>query len=216
VMIDTLHMQLRNLVSPQQTFEKFATAFPAVAPDAGAFALLTLHRPSNVDDEKVLGRLLETIVGISARLPVVFPVHPRTRGMLEKSGLAAMLENAPGVHTLLPLGYREMLGLMKHARFIMTDSGGIQEESTALGVPCITLRENTERPVTVTEGTNTVVGTDAGRIMQVVDDILTTGGKSGRLPELWDGKAATRIRDIILAWMRDCGMGGKHASGNTG
>ena len=102
-----------------------------------------------------------------------------------------------------PLGYLEMLGLMQSAKFVMTDSGGIQEETTALGVPCLTLRENTERPITVSEGTNTVIGTDMARLVAVVDEIINTGGKAGRVPEYWDGQAATRIAQIIRPWLQD-------------
>jgi UDP-N-acetylglucosamine 2-epimerase (non-hydrolysing) len=128
-------------------------------------------------------------------------VHPRTRQALAKAGLMERLQDSD-IHLMEPLGYLQMLGLMKSARLVLTDSGGIQEETTALGVPCITLRENTERPITVEEGTNTIVGTDAGRIRSAFDEIMATGGKAGRVPELWDGHAAERIVDRLQEWLR--------------
>lgn len=130
---------------------------------------------------------------------MVFPVHPRTRRRIEEAGLAGLLEQAD-IEEMEPLPYLDLLGLVNHARLVLTDSGGLQEETTALGIPCVTLRENTERPITVTEGTNTIVGTDPRRIIAAVEDILSTGGKRGRVPELWDGHAAERIRDVLLDW----------------
>ncbi len=166
----------------------------AVPPPAGLrgkdYAVLTLHRPSNVDDPATLERLLDALRRVSERLPIVFPVHPRTAHKV-----AGLLTER--LITRLPLGYLEMLGLMREAKMVLTDSGGIQEETTALGVPCITLRENTERPITVEEGTNTVVGTDPARILATVEEILRTGGKRGRRPELWDGRAGERIAAVL-------------------
>lgn len=198
VMIDTL---LGNLGR--------AIALPQILQDAGRpdfmdgqdqYALLTMHRPANVDDPAILRALLDTALQVSARLPVIFPVHPRTRAMIEKSGLNAMLDN-PRVLLLPPMGYLEMLGLMKDARVVLTDSGGIQEETTALGVPCITLRNNTERPITVDEGTNTIAGQDPEVILQAFEDIMRSGGKAGRRPEFWDGNAAVRIAQTIEKWI---------------
>jgi UDP-N-acetylglucosamine 2-epimerase (non-hydrolysing) len=198
VMIDTLRNNLSRAIPVSK-----------IVADAGRpdfmtgythHALLTLHRPSNVDDPTVLRPLLETAVRISERLPLIFPVHPRTRAVIEKSGLRDLLDT-PNVLMLPPMGYLEMLGLMQGARVVLTDSGGVQEETTALGVPCITLRNNTERPITVHEGTNTIAGTDPETIMQVFDDIMRSGGKSGRIPEYWDGKAAVRIAETIEQWM---------------
>lgn len=166
------------------------------------YAVLTLHRPSNVDDAEILRSLLETIVRISARLPVIFPLHPRTRAMIEKFGLKKMLE-VTNILLLPPAGYLEILGLMQHARLVLTDSGGIQEETTALGIPCITLRNSTERPITVEEGSNTIAGQDPHIIMQIFDDIMRNGGKAGRIPELWDGHAATRIAEEINVWLEN-------------
>ena len=127
---------------------------------------------------------------------MVFPVHPRTRLRIDALRLSETLKEA-GVALLPPLGYLEMLGAMKEALFVLTDSGGIQEETTALGVPCITLRDNTERPITVSDGTNTVTGTDPKRIEAAIDEIFTSGGKAGKIPELWDGDAAARIAEVL-------------------
>jgi UDP-N-acetylglucosamine 2-epimerase (non-hydrolysing) len=137
---------------------------------------------------------------MSSRLPVAFPLHPRTRAKIEQHGLGPMLD-AESLLKLPPLGYLEMLGLMQAARLVLTDSGGVQEETTALGVPCVTLRENTERPITAEQGTNTVVGQDPARIKAVTDDILRTGGKAGRVPELWDGRASQRIAAVLREWL---------------
>ena len=125
-------------------------------------------------------------------------MHPRALSNLESSGLIDSLKKNPKIHLLPPVSYLEMLGLVVDSRMVLTDSGGLQEETTALGVPCITLRENTERPITVDQGTNTIVGTDTKKILSSVDEILTTGGKVGCIPDLWDGKAAVRICEIIF------------------
>jgi UDP-N-acetylglucosamine 2-epimerase (non-hydrolysing) len=197
VMIDTLRYNLKRAVPAAQTLRD-----NGAASDWGerSFAVLTLHRPSNVDDAGILRSVLSAIREISRRLPVVFPVHPRTHANIEKHGLATMLDSS-AVLRLPPLGYLEMLGLMQAARVVLTDSGGIQEETTALGVPCLTLRDNTERPITVDEGTNTIVGNDPGRILATVYDILRTGGKAGRIPELWDGRASERIAAVLSQWL---------------
>lgn len=200
VMIDTLLARRDNALAPSETLEKYADADAARACSEG-YAVLTLHRPSNVDEPVVLERLMDTLQKVAGRLPVVFAVHPRTRGALSRAGLLESIQNHAGIFCLPPLGYYEMLGMMANASVVLTDSGGIQEETTALGVPCITLRENTERPITVTEGTNTVVGTDAGRILAAVSEVLTNGGKAGRVPEGWDGDAAIRIRDCLIDWL---------------
>jgi len=198
VMIDTLFLNRAKAVPATQTLSQLKDGAGFLEDDNG-FAVLTLHRPSNVDDPDVLKRLLETLVEISESLPIIFPVHPRTADRIEKAGLGSLLEKGR-IATLPPLGYLELLGLMESARAVLTDSGGIQEETTALGVPCITLRENTERPITVTEGTNTIVGSDPERIMACFRDVMRGGGKAGRVPELWDGQAAERIARVIREW----------------
>jgi UDP-N-acetylglucosamine 2-epimerase (non-hydrolysing) len=160
------------------------------------YAVCTLHRPSNVDDPRVFSGLLSALLQVSTRLPVIFPVHPRTRRMLSEQGHLEAVRRAPGLRLVDPMGYLEFLALTSQARLILTDSGGLQEESTALGVPCLTLRENTERPVTVEVGTNQVVGTDPARIQQAAERVLDGQGKQGRIPEYWDGHASERIADL--------------------
>lgn len=196
VMIDTLRFNLAHAV-PSAT----VLAEHGVAGSEGGhgYGLLTLHRPSNVDDPIVLRRLLEVLVAISEETPLVFPIHPRTQARIVDAGLSDMLRESR-ITTTAPLGYLEMLGLMKDAAIVLTDSGGIQEETTALGVPCVTLRENTERPITVAQGTNTIVGTDADKIMACYRDVMATGGKAGNVPQLWDGSAAQRIVQSVNAW----------------
>ncbi|GEJ57622.1 non-hydrolyzing UDP-N-acetylglucosamine 2-epimerase [Anaeromyxobacter diazotrophicus] len=194
VMIDTLraHLPLAR-----------ATGSPArhgVQP--GAYGVLTLHRPSNVDDPAVLAGLLEAVGELQRQLPIVFPAHPRTRRRLEESGLAARAAAMGGLHLCEPLGYLEFLGLVAGAKLVLTDSGGLQEETTALGIPCLTLRENTERPVTVSEGTNTLVGVDPRRIAAEARLALSGQGKAGRVPALWDGHAAERIAEVLRTWRR--------------
>ena len=198
VMIDTLRRNLERAV-PLSRILKDAGREDFLGGNAG-YAVLTLHRPSNVDDPAILRTLLETVLKISRKLPVIFPMHPRTRAMIERFGLEGMLD-VPELLPLPPMGYLEMLGLMKDARIMLTDSGGIQEETTALGVPCITLRNNTERPITVDEGTNTIAGQDPERILAAFEDILHSGGKAGRVPEFWDGQASIRIASTIHEWL---------------
>jgi UDP-N-acetylglucosamine 2-epimerase (non-hydrolysing) len=158
------------------------------------FGVLTLHRPSNVDSIDKLGELLSAIDAIAAEVPVIFPVHPRTRQRLAQSGIS----HHPQLRIIEPVGYLDFLCLLSEAAIVLTDSGGIQEETTALGVPCLTLRENTERPVTISEGTNLLVGTDPEKIIGAARSILCGKGKTGRIPPLWDGKAAERIVEILL------------------
>lgn len=154
----------------------------------GAYAVLTLHRPTNVDDPKKLKKLLGILKKIARIVPVVFPVHPRTKKMLVEHKLEHKF-----LTTVRPQGYLDFLKLMMDAAFVLTDSGGIQEETTVLGVPCLTLRENTERPVTVTKGTNTVVGLDGKKIINTVHAIMKGKPKRGKTPSLWDGHTAERI-----------------------
>jgi len=188
VMIDTLHRNLERAVPSSKTL---GAALPA-------YAVLTLHRPSNVDDPATLTALLDVIAEINRSLPVAMPLHPRTRGNIDKFGLSAKLD---GLRILPPLGYLDMLGLMRDAKLVLTDSGGIQEETTALGVPCLTLRDNTERPITLTEGTNTLVGADPAAIRAAFSDVMANGGKAGCIPEYWDGRAAMRIAHMLKDWL---------------
>jgi UDP-N-acetylglucosamine 2-epimerase (non-hydrolysing) len=162
------------------------------------YALMTLHRPSNVDDPDTLQGILSALDVVQARLPLVFPIHPRTRKNLVLFGLDAQVAAMKRLILTEPLGYLDFLCLMERARLVLTDSGGVQEETTILGVPCLTLRENTERPVTVTEGTNEVIGSSPQRIVAASMTVLEGKGREGRIPALWDGKAAERIVRVIL------------------
>jgi UDP-N-acetylglucosamine 2-epimerase (non-hydrolysing) len=197
VMIDTLLANRARAVPAAETL----SGISGFSHGEARFGVLTLHRPSNVDDPTVLRPLLETLASLSERLPLVFPIHPRTRARIHDAGLDGLLADSR-IGLTEPLGYLHLLGLMAEARLVLTDSGGLQEETTALGVPCITLRENTERPITVAQGTNTVVGTDPAAIRACFDDILRSGGKAGRVPDLWDGRAAERIASVLLDWSR--------------
>lgn len=159
------------------------------------YGVVTLHRPSNVDSPQTLADIARALNTVAAELPLVFPVHPRTHGNLKKLGHAL----SPHIHLMAPQPYMSFLNLWKDATLVLTDSGGLQEETTALGVPCITLRENTERPVTVDEGTNTLAGTDPARIEALALESLRAGGKRGQRPALWDGHAAERIVGTLVA-----------------
>ena len=156
------------------------------------FALVTLHRPSNVDDAATLKGILESLLQVSEKLDVVFPVHPRTRARISEFGL-----DARNLHLLEPVPYVEFLALQKRATAVITDSGGIQEETTYLQVPCLTMRTNTERPITVTMGTNTLVGQDRGKLASELSAILEGRARRGTIPPLWDGHAGERIADVI-------------------
>jgi len=199
VMIDSLLQHRARALAPAETLAR-AGADPAIAECAAGFGVVTLHRPSNVDSLDALAEALAVLRDVAARLPLVWPVHPRAAANIERFGFAPMLASAR-ITMLEPQGYLEMLGLLANARLVLTDSGGIQEESTALSVPCLTMRENTERPITVTEGTNTLVGRDRARAVECVDEILRTGGKRGRVPPLWDGHAAARIAAHLQEWL---------------
>jgi UDP-N-acetylglucosamine 2-epimerase (non-hydrolysing) len=184
-MIDTL-LRFRNVARRRKAPERFGLS-------VREYAVVTLHRPSNVDDEVSLERVLEALAIISRLTPVVFPVHPRTRGRIRSHGLNELIRAERGLLLCDPLGYLDFLGLLADARLVLTDSGGIQEETTMLDVPCLTLRESTERPVTVREGTNRVVGMDPERIVEEALNVLESPPRPGRIPELWDGRAGERI-----------------------
>jgi UDP-N-acetylglucosamine 2-epimerase (non-hydrolysing) len=162
------------------------------------YGVVTMHRPSNVDDAATLAALVAVLLEISREIPFVFPMHPRTRDAIARAGLRERLEQATSLRLLDPLGYLQFLSLTSQARVIVTDSGGLQEESTALGIPCLTLRPNTERPITVDMGTSTLVGNDAIKLHSCLSNILIGNYKSGRCPELWDGHAAERIAELLV------------------
>jgi len=190
VMIDSLH---QNLERARQS---------SVRADLGVsdldYAVMTLHRPSNVDVPDTFARILTALETITERLPVVFPVHPRTRKTIATLGLSERVGAMKNLRVVDPLGYLDFLALYSAARLVLTDSGGIQEETTALGIPCLTLRENTERPITVELGTNVVVGTDTGRIVNAASTALNGAGqKSVKQLPLWDGHTSERILDVL-------------------
>ena len=161
------------------------------------YAVLTLHRPSNVDDKETFGGLLEALAAISEKLPVIFPAHPRTKANIENFGFAERIENS-NIRLIEPLGYLDFMNLYSGAKLVLTDSGGLQEETTALSIPCLTLRENTERPITISHGTNILVGTNTEKIKQAAFEILNqTQSQNKKTPPLWDGHAAERICDSV-------------------
>jgi UDP-N-acetylglucosamine 2-epimerase (non-hydrolysing) len=164
----------------------------------GEYGLITLHRPANVDDKEIFTGILHAFNHIQGKIPLVFPIHPRSRKMIRNMGLGGLVDKMPDLHLMDPLGYLDFLWLEKNAGLVLTDSGGIQEETTVMGIPCLTLRDNTERPVTVSVGTNTVVGRTPDRIIQEAERILNHDVKEGKSPEYWDGKTSGRIVQIIL------------------
>jgi UDP-N-acetylglucosamine 2-epimerase (non-hydrolysing) len=189
IMIDSLNKQLAR-AKDSNVREDLAVA-------ERDYAVLTLHRPSNVDDRETLKRILGALEAIGKRVPIIFPVHPRTRKMMTELGLEAASDS--GLRLIEPLGYLDFLRLYSGARLVLTDSGGIQEETTVLGIPCVTLRENTERPITVEMGTNTIVGTDPQKITKAAFAAIDQGPpRSHRIPPLWDGHTADRILDSLL------------------
>jgi len=199
VMIDSLLTHRPRAIRPEETLERAGIPADFVDTKQG-FGVVTLHRPSNVDDQAALRECLALLGEVSMHLPLIWPAHPRTSANIARFGMASMLASKR-IAFLPPQGYLEMLGLLAGARLVITDSGGIQEETTALGVPCLTIRENTERPITIEQGTNTLVGRDRSRAVACVVDIMNGGGKRGRTPELWDGHAAERIAQDLAGWL---------------
>ena len=197
VMVDNVLYQAEKLVHADTSgFE--TSSFKAAHSGKGArYGVITLHRPSNVDDAVVMARIGGALKQIATELPLIFPVHPRTRANLGKFGI----DLGPQITLVGPQPYMAFLNLWKDAAVMLTDSGGMQEETTALGVPCITIRENTERPVTVDEGSNVLAGTDPATIVSEARKVLRGDGKHGRRPQLWDGNAAVRIVDILAAYL---------------
>jgi len=170
--------------------------------ESGKYATLTMHRPSNVDDKDTLHGILEALTQISRKLPIVFPIHPRTKKMADIFGLSHYFSSGgrvKGIWTTAPLPYLDFLHLNMQAKMVLTDSGGLQEETTVLGIPCITMRENTERPITCEIGTNVIVGNKPDSILAAAEKILNGARPKGRTPEKWDGKAAERIVECLLA-----------------
>ena len=190
VMIDSLN---KNLERARQSRIKEQLGLRE-----GGYAVMTLHRPSNVDHREIFQDILQALERITVEVPVIFPVHPRTRKTIAEFGLSERIEGMKGLRLIDPLGYLDFLALYSGARLVLTDSGGIQEETTALGIPCLTLRENTERPITVEMGTNTIVGTDPRRIIEAAAAALNGKAKPWSVPPLWDGKTAGRILDELV------------------
>jgi UDP-N-acetylglucosamine 2-epimerase (non-hydrolysing) len=191
VMIDTL---ARLLPQVEQMWPELSSDY-RVKP--GSYGLVTLHRPSNVDDPQMLRRLMENLQTLAKDIPLVFPMHPRTRRNLSAFGLE---HGSAALHVVDPIGYLEFLAFQKNAAVVITDSGGIQEESTYLGIPCITMRQNTERPVTVLQGTNHLVGQNMEMLGNIFRDVLSGHVKKGAIPPLWDGQAGKRIARVLVQW----------------
>ena len=212
LMIDSLLAAVPKAVPIEHTLRLAANGGPP--PARGGYALVTLHRPANVDHPDALAGSLRVLGRVSERLPVVWPIHPRTRAKIDEFNLASML-TAGRTICLPPQGYLEMVGLMNAAALVITDSGGIQEETTALGVPCLTMRDSTERPITVEQGTNTLVPRDESVVDAAVREIQERGGKRGRAPALWDGHAAPRIAHHLNAWLRQRAQAGNPRFGAT-
>jgi UDP-N-acetylglucosamine 2-epimerase (non-hydrolysing) len=193
VMIDTL-LKHRAMAAGLDLVDRWGLT-------RGNFATLTLHRPSNVDDADTLRGILSALSDVAREIPIIFPIHPRTRKMVERFGLSGLCSTSPqprGVWLAEPLGYLDFLHLNMNAMMVITDSGGLQEETTVLGVPCITLRHNTERPITCTVGTNVIVGNDPAEIRRHMMRVLSGQARRGRVPEKWDGRAAERIVDALM------------------
>ncbi len=198
VMIDSLLLQLQHA--------ERSTVREDLGIAGKDYTALTLHRPSNVDERETFSRILDALEQIGQRLPIVFPVHPRTRARIEEFGFADRVARSAGIRLIDPLGYLDFLRLYSGARLVLTDSGGIQEETTALGIPCLTLRENTERPITVELGTNQIVGTDTERITAAAFASLESPRDQSaqpRIPPLWDGHTAARICDALIEGTKD-------------
>lgn len=190
VMIDTLIKNLEKSKS-SKILEKFDLR-------KKEYAVTTIHRPSNVDKKEDIQEILNILKDVQSHIKLVLPLHPRTRNSLEKFNLKKEINDMPNLILTDPMGYLDFLNLISQSKFVLTDSGGIQEETTYLGIPCLTMRENTERPITITEGSNALVGRDKSLILSNVKDILEGRFKEFRIPKLWDGKTAERIIDIIL------------------
>jgi UDP-N-acetylglucosamine 2-epimerase (non-hydrolysing) len=192
VMIDTLYKQLPKAAK--------SNILKELELQSDSFAVTTLHRPSNVDDRVTLSGIIEALGTISKRLPVVFPIHPRTRERIKQFDLNTVLDNYPNIRLIEPLGYLDFLQLYSNSKLVLTDSGGIQEETSVLGITCITLRENTERPITVEKGTNRVIGTSKEKIEKEALGVIASYNRQEKKIPFWDGKAASRIVDAIIEY----------------
>lgn len=192
----TGNVMIDSLVFAKPQINRSQVSTDLKLPDK-SYCITTLHRPSNVDDPKTLAKIFEIFDTIQNKLSVVFPIHPRTRKMIETFGLSDKVSKMKNLRLMDPVGYFDFVSLTAHAKMAITDSGGLQEETTYLGVPCLTMRENTERPITIEVGTNTLVGSDEQLIYSKVDEIIKGTYKNGSVPELWDGRAAERITNVF-------------------
>jgi len=190
IMIDSLEM-LRDKIEKEAVYEGLGLK-------SGKYGLVTLHRPSNVDDRKTLGSICLSLISIAKKIPIVFPIHPRTRKNLEENGFISLLKEAKGLSLLKPLNYIRFMNLVFHCHFIITDSGGIQEETSYLGIPCLTMRPNTERPITIQKGTNQLCTLE--NLENRVDNFLSGKVSQGNLTEYWDGQTASRVVKTIKAF----------------
>lgn len=190
IMIDTI-INSKLKIQKSKILEKLRLQFKT-------YSVLTLHRPGNVDSEESLSEIYDILEAISQQIKIVYPIHPRAKKMIEKHNLLDEFRSLSNLHMIEPLGYIDFIKLVNNSKFVLTDSGGIQEETTILNVPCLTMRENTERPITIEKGTNYLVGRDKNKIMKVVDNILRDNSKKREIPELWDGKTAERIVKVIV------------------
>jgi len=205
VMIDNLYYQLSKIGDTPPS--ELAKALKGALPEK--YICMTMHRPSNVDNKEILSRLLGAAKALSEKVPVIFPCHPRTRKQIEQFGLLSIVSSMPlngltvqnGFFITEPLGYNDFLYLWKDASLVLTDSGGLQEETTALKIPCMTMRENTERPITVEIGSNMVIGTDGRKIIELGTKAIEGRWKTSGIPELWDGNASKRIIEIISKFL---------------
>lgn len=199
VMIDSV-LTHRRVARPPADILRSVNVDPSILTGGSGYGVVTMHRPSNVDNPQILRQLLSVLREVAERLPLVFALHPRTRANIARFELQHLIEDQRMV-LLPPQGYLEMLGLTSSATLVLTDSGGLQEETTALGVPCLTMRDNTERPITTDEGTNTLVGQNREAILRCVGEILSGNSRAHRVPELWDGRAAERIATHLARWL---------------
>jgi UDP-N-acetylglucosamine 2-epimerase (non-hydrolysing) len=189
IMIDTL-LSNRNKISDSNILQRLS-----IRPES--YAVLTMHRPSNVDSRESLAKIYDILKDISGKIEIIYPIHPRTRKMMEKHGFMSKFESLKGFIIIDSLGYIDFIKLVEKSKFVLTDSGGIQEETTILKIPCLTMRDNTERPVTLTKGTNHLVGSEKRKIVELVEAVLKGKIKQGNVPKFWDGKTAERIVNVL-------------------